>query len=322
MLCLAIGDALGNTTESLLPSERRTRYGEIDSYLVHPKFGVAKGYPSDDTQLAFWTLEHIIHHGRVEPVQLMECFTKRRIFGIGGTVGTALSRFRSGTDWRRCGVPSAGNGALMRIAPVLYHAMHGRPQLAFRDAILATVITHNDSMAISSSLAAVEVLMKCCLREDLPEREWWAREFVTSLKKHETAFHYTSRSPAYEKFQGSLWQFLERYLLEPHRMSEPLVEALDWYSGAFLLETVPTVLLILMRYAQDPVQAIIRAVNDTKDNDTVAAIVGAFVGALHGKEFLPELWVSNLLGRTREDDDGALFRILSQVKESLHFGNP
>jgi ADP-ribosylglycohydrolase len=43
---------------------------------------------------------------------------------------------------------------------------------------------------------------------------------------------------------------------------------------------VPTVIYILMRHGHDPEEAIVRAVNDTKDNDTVAAIVGAAVGAL------------------------------------------
>jgi len=41
-------------------------------------------------------------------------------------------------------------------------------------------------------------------------------------------------------------------------------------------------------------------VNDTRDNDTVAAIVGAAVGALHGKSALPARWIRNLLGRTNE----------------------
>ena len=35
-------------------------------------------------------------------------------------------------------------------------------------------------------------------------------------------------------------------------------------------------------------EAIVRAVNDTRDNDTIAAIVGAAVGALHGKSALPD----------------------------------
>ena len=64
----------------------------------------------------------------------------------------------------------------------------------------------------------------------------------------------------------------------------------SWYSGAFLLETVPSVLYILERHGNDPEEAIVRAVNDTRDNDTVAAIVGAAVGALHGAIRLPERW--------------------------------
>ena len=37
----------------------------------------------------------------------------------------------------------------------------------------------------------------------------------------------------------------------------------------------------------NPEEAIVRAVNDTLDNDTVAAIVRAAVGALHGRASLP-----------------------------------
>ena len=53
-----------------------------------------------------------------------------------------------------------------------------------------------------------------------------------------------------------------------------------------------------MRHANDPEEAILRAVKDTKDNDTIGAIVGAAVGALHGEKRLPERWKLGLLGRT------------------------
>ena len=46
-----------------------------------------------------------------------------------------------------------------------------------------------------------------------------------------------------------------------------------------VMETIPSVLYILARHGNDPEEAIVRAVNDTRDNDTVAAIVGAAVGA-------------------------------------------
>ena len=70
---------------------------------------------------------------------------------------------------------------------------------------------------------------------------------------------------------------------------------------------MPAVLLILSRYADDPEEAIVRAVNDTRDNDTVAAIVGAAVGALHGRSALPARWIDGLLGRTSRADDGRVF---------------
>lgn len=57
LLGLAIGDALGNTSEGMLPSDRHSRYGEIRYFLPnHHAGGREVGLPSDDTQLAFWTL--------------------------------------------------------------------------------------------------------------------------------------------------------------------------------------------------------------------------------------------------------------------------
>jgi len=55
-------------------------------------------------------------------------------------------------------------------------------------------------------------------------------------------------------------------------------------------------------------------VNDTRDNDTIAAIVGAAVSALHGEAALPECWRQGLLGRTREADDGRVFELLEQAE--------
>jgi ADP-ribosyl-[dinitrogen reductase] hydrolase len=81
------------------------------------------------------------------------------------------------------------------------------------------------------------------------------------------------------------------------------------------LETVPTVIYILMRHGHEPEEAIVRAVNDTKDNDTVAAIVGAAVGALHGRGGLPARWIYNLLGRTTASDDGQVFGLLEKARQ-------
>lgn len=54
--------------------------------------------------------------------------------------------------------------------------------------------------------------------------------------------------------------------------------------------------------------------HDTKDNDTVVAIVGAAVGALHGKRGLPVRWIEGLTGRTGDDDDGRVFELLDEAR--------
>ena len=80
---------------------------------------------------------------------------------------------------------------------------------------------------------------------------------------------------------------------------------------------MPSVIYILMLHGDDPEEAIVRAVNDTKDNDTIAAIVGAAVGALHGKHSLPERWMSGLSGRTMEDDDGRMLWLLEEARQQF-----
>ena len=48
---------------------------------------------------------------------------------------------------------------------------------------------------------------------------------------------------------------------------------------------------------------------------TVAAIVGAAVGALHGHQGLSPRWIDNLLGRTADTDDGRAFQLLAAAKK-------
>jgi ADP-ribosylglycohydrolase len=69
-----------------------------------------------------------------------------------------------------------------------------------------------------------------------------------------------------------------------------------------------------MKHGQNMEEAIVSAVNDTNDNDTIAAIVGAAVGALHGKRAIPERWLKNLLGRTSYTDDGRVFELLRKAR--------
>jgi ADP-ribosylglycohydrolase len=316
LLGLAIGDSLGNTTEGQLPNERCDDYGEIRDYLPNQfAGGRSVGLPSDDTQLAFWTLEQLIQDRGLVPDHLARRFCRQRIFGIGNTVSDAVHNYRYlQRPWYEAGPASAGNGALMRIAPLLIpHLRHPTPAL-WADTALAAMITHNDRASTGSCLALVALLWETLGATAPPPPEWWVDTFCSVLHPLEGESHYRvhGRDTTYE---GPLWRFTQTRVREALAGGLPVATACDgWYSGAYLLETVPSVLYVLARCAYDPEEAIARAVNDTWDNDTIAAIVGAVVGALHGRSRLPQRWIDGLLGRTAEDDDGRLQELIAAAR--------
>jgi hypothetical protein len=70
LLGIAIGDALGNTSESYRPQDRNRAFGEINNYLPNRHAdGRCVGLPSDDTQMSFWLLAHLLEDGHLEPSQ-------------------------------------------------------------------------------------------------------------------------------------------------------------------------------------------------------------------------------------------------------------
>ena len=317
LLGVAIGDALGVTTEGMLPSSRKAEYGEIRDYLPNRYVDEARGFPSDDTQLTFWTLAQLIEDKGFVPENVAEKFANSgRVYGIGSTVSRFLRNFESGMAWEESGPRSAGNGALMRIAPVLIpHLKSGGPGI-WSDTALSAMITHNDRAAISSAVAFVGMLWELLDMSSPPAKEWWIKRYVDlakDLEGEKTKYHPRSRQIG--DYQGPLWRFIEEKISVADAEGLSVLEACNrWYSGAYLLETVPSALYILMCHAHDPEEAIVRAVNDTKDNDTIASIVGSAVGALHGRKGFPDYWIENLSGRTTDRDDGYIFELIDQAE--------
>jgi ADP-ribosyl-[dinitrogen reductase] hydrolase len=312
LLGLAIGDALGNTNEGLTATDRVATHGEIRDYLPNRHAaGRRVGLPSDDTQLAFWMLESLLEFGDLDPEDVARKFSGREIFGIGGAVRKFLAnRAEHVTPWYRCGVESAGNGALMRIAPIVLLHPEGTSAALWLNAALASIITHRDACSVASCVAFVDLLARLMRMPTPPTPEWILQTYVSTVRQVCTDPPYRPRGGRFAGWEGPFPEYLEHVLGEARRQGWSAREACDaWCSGAYLLETVPSVLWILARHAHDPEEAMVRAVNDTKDNDTVAAIVGAAVGALHGERALPDRWRTGLLGRTQSADDGQVFRL-------------
>lgn len=317
LLGLAIGDALGNTSEGLTPQMRAMSHGEIRSYLPNRRArGREVGLPSDDTQLAFWTIEQLLEDDGLVPENLATRFSTEAIVGIGGTVGDFVHRFRDlEQPWYEAGPRSAGNGALMRIAPILLPHLREPSPALWADTALAAMVTHNDPASTAACLALVRTLWSLLGMSSPPEPEWWIESYGETMRELEGDTEYRPRTLR-GFYEGPVWEFALSEAAGALREERSVGDACEeWLSGAYLLETVPSVLYILARCAHDPEEAIVRAVNDTIDNDTIAAVVGASVGALHGRAALPERWIDGLLGRTRERDDGRVFELIEQVQE-------
>jgi len=261
----------------------------------------------------------MIADGGFIPENVARRFCQGQIFGIGSTVRQFIANFNSGKPWYECGPASAGNGALMRIAPmVIPHVVAGTENL-WVDTALSAMITHNDAGSISACLTFVYMLRQLLVMEKPPQSEWWPETYACIARDLEGETRYRPRGGTLkDKFEGPIWKMVQDQVTEAYSRSLSVKEACSWwYSGAYLLETVPSVIYILMRHGHEPEEAIVRAVNDTKDNDTIAAIVGAAVGALHGKGAIPNRWIQNLSGRTTDRDDGKVFDLIQKAKNKF-----
>ena len=79
-----------------MPEHRKVLCGDIRDYLPNRYVRVApgkeaKGYLSDDTQLAFWTLEQMIADCGFVPENVADKFCRQRIFGIGSAVSEFIA---------------------------------------------------------------------------------------------------------------------------------------------------------------------------------------------------------------------------------------
>ena len=138
LLGLAAGDALGTTLEFKSPGTFRP----LADMVGGGPFNLQPGQWTDDTSMALCLGESLVRCHGFDPKDQMERYCRwwqegylsctGRCFDIGGTVSAALSKYTERGDPFSGSVDprSAGNGSLMRLAPV---------PLAYRANTLATV---------------------------------------------------------------------------------------------------------------------------------------------------------------------------------------
>ena len=127
ILGLATGDALGTTLEF----KPQGTFEPISEMQGGGPFGLKPGQWTDDTSMMLCLAESLIENGGFDARDQLERYVRwwqnghhsstGRCFDIGNTVREALQSFLTHGDPERTGVNhahSAGNGSLMRLAPV------------------------------------------------------------------------------------------------------------------------------------------------------------------------------------------------------------
>ncbi len=275
LLGLAVGDALGTTLEFKRPGS----FSPIDDIVGGGPFGLKPGEWTDDTSMALCLAESLIGCFGFEPSDQLDLYVRwrrdghlssnGRCFDVGVTVGSALNRYeRTGEPY--CGSTdpySAGNGSIMRLAPVpLFFARE--PRRAVARAADSSRTTHGAPEAVNACryLAALIVgAVRGASKEELlsdhyaPEPGLWEQEPLAPRIAEIAAGSFRRREPPEIRGTGYVVESLEAALWAFDRGA-------SFREGALL------------------------AVNLGDDADTTGAVYGQLAGAFHGESGIPQEW--------------------------------
>lgn len=282
IVCGAIGDAMGRQLESLTP-------GTYPPAVWYTPWSGWRSGPigtiTDDTQMTWWLAESLLDNGRLDPDDLAKRFTRERIRGIGKATREFVANYKDRQlPWYKSGVRSSGNGAAMRAAPagIFFRNDFDEMKLA---AGLQAIVTHNDPMAIASSIVvayAIAKLLRMNVKEidDLGTMTLFCRDLAESIEGIEDDAGYTTRNG------GNLTTLARRVGEDIPRFLEakatPVAVQKEFWSGAYVLESLPFALYCFLYSPGHFDRVLYNSVNESKDSDTVATIACTFCGALNG----------------------------------------
>ncbi len=266
MLGLAVGDAVGTTLEFT----RRDSMPALTDMVGGGSFRLQPGEWTDDTAMALALGASLEDCGGLDEADLMRKFVRWHeqgdysctgtCFDIGITTRQALAR------WKRAGNPvagstdpmSAGNGSLMRLAPVVVR--HFRDRVTMRDvAARQSRTTHAAPEAVDACIAFADVL-------------------ADAIDGHPRSHVLRPRDEPYAgriaPIMAGAWRGRRRHEIASSGYVAHSLEAALWCvgrTGSFA-------------------DAVLLAANLGDDADTTAAIAGQLAGALYGIAGIPEAW--------------------------------
>ncbi len=296
----AFGDVLGAAVEMQPREEILRQHPELlrDFQPTDRGFGCY----TDDTEMALALARSILRAGDVDgevcAQAYAEAFSPER--GYGRSAIAVLSALQQGADWQQTGrmlfaEGSFGNGAAMRIAPLGLCYGHLDAETLSRKVRAAVVMTHIHPEAIEAAVLQARTIGLLLQADKLPDPQ----DLLAVL---------TGYLP--ESILNSMLQVLAELLRQKATAEEVIAR---FGCGVRSADSWPPALWAALRYLEDPEEAIVQAVNLGGDSDTIGAMTGALVGALHGERWFPNRWYDNLEnGRNGRDQ---LIRVAEQLAE-------
>ena len=284
LLGLAAGDALGTTLEFRPPGT----FERINDMVGGGPFDLKPGQWTDDTSMALCLGESLIESGGFDATDQMERYVRWRdegylsskayCFDIGITTDEALSRFRNTGDpySGSTNEDTAGNGSLMRLAPVpMYFA--GDPAEAIAKSAESSRTTHG-------------------AREAVDACRYFGGLLVGALSGVDRE---TLLSSGFCPVDG-LWDecpLADRVAAIADGSFKGRTRCQVKGSG-YVVKTLEAVLWAF--YTTDSFEeGALRVVNLGDDADTTGAIYGQIAGAHYGAEAIPPEWRRRLAMRAR-----------------------
>lgn len=267
-LGLAIGDALGATTEFLTPWEIRHKYGVHRHLRGGGWLNLHPGQVTDDTEMSLALGRSILEGKGVEAHGVASAFSdwmRTKPVDIGNTVRRGLVHYRTTGE---ASVPvnefDAGNGACMRTLPVALAYWNAAPEEIQRASLTQSHVTHNSPLSDAGTETVTLMVIAAMKGDTKAQLRHLSEELV---RKH------------------------QQFRFDRKDVENP---------SGWIVETLQTVFQAFFR-RQSFEEVLVDVVNRGGDSDTTGAIAGMICGAFYGKGAIPRAWLQALSPRVSSD---------------------
>ncbi|MGD8588376.1 MAG: ADP-ribosyl-[dinitrogen reductase] hydrolase [Chromatiales bacterium] len=265
-LGLAVGDALGATTEFMTPREIRQRYGVQDRMIGGGWLKLTPGQVTDDTEMSLALGRAILAEGGVDAIAVAQAFSdwmRGKPVDIGNTVRRGIVHFRStGEPQVPVNEYDAGNGACMRCLPIALGYWNTAPEVWQQASRCQSHVTHNSPVADIGTELLLQLVISAL--QGIPKDA--LQRIAQVVVERQRVYRYHRR-----------------------RVENP---------SGWIVETLQVVLQAF--FAHDGFQeTLVDVVNRGGDADTTGAIVGMLAGAYYGVMKIPISWLKALNPKVR-----------------------